>query len=127
MPLPIGITHAPQSDEPLNTIGVVNEYLPTPGVHPLEECRKAFESCLDAEQLQRYRLPASNQTRVIIGLSGGADSTITRPICRTLFSPHYPTIEFIFTDTKAEPESCYQTLDKLESITGMPITRVTPH
>lgn len=116
----------PQSDEPLNTIGVVNEYLPTPGVDPLEECRKAFESCVDAQQLQRYRLPASNHTRVIIGLSGGADSTVLALFAALYLAPHYPTIEFIFTDTKAEPDSCYQTLDKLESITGMPITRVTP-
>ena len=90
MPLPIGITHAPPIGRTLNTIGVVNEYLPTPGVHPLEECRKAFESCLDAEQLQRYRLPASNQTRVIIGLSGGADSTVLALFAALYLAPIIP-------------------------------------
>ena len=41
-------------------------------------------------------------------------------------APHYPNIEFIFTDTKAEPESCYNTLDAFEKITGLKDTRLVP-
>lgn len=41
-------------------------------------------------------------------------------------APHYPDIEFLFTDTKAEPESCYETLDKIEALTGITIQRIVP-
>ncbi|RYZ49973.1 MAG: hypothetical protein EOP49_15020 [Sphingobacteriales bacterium] len=109
------------------TMSVVKLPEPSPGLAELEHCRKAFESCLNTLKLQNYRLPVSNLTRVIIGLSGGADSTVVALFAALDLAPNYPNIEYVFTDTKAEPDSCYQTLTKIENITGIRINRITPN
>lgn len=91
------------------------------------EIRELFERHVDRQLLGSYRLPVSDpETRVIIGLSGGADSSVLALFAAVYLAPHYPNIQYVFTDTKAEPESCYTTLDKIEEITGVRITRLIP-
>ncbi len=101
--------------------------IPTINLGEIDHIKRLFEAHVDREQLENYRLQvADNRTRVIVGLSGGADSTVLALFAAAYLAPHYPNIEFLFTDTKAEPESCYETLDKVERVTGIPITRIVP-
>lgn len=93
----------------------------------LDLIRKAFETHIDPDILNSYRLPIEDvNTRVVVGLSGGGDSACLALFSAVYLAPHYPRLEFLFTDTKAEPESCHETLAKIEKITGIPITRLTP-
>lgn len=86
-----------------------------------------FNAHADSEALESYRLPGCTEsTRVIIGLSGGADSTVLAMLAAVYLSNHYFSIEYVFTDTKAEPGSAYETLDRLETYLGIEITRIAP-
>lgn len=86
-----------------------------------------FERYVSSDVLAEYRLPISDyRARVIVGLSGGADSSVLALFAAVYLARHYPNIEYLFTDTKAEPDSCYETLDKLERLLGISIKRVTP-
>jgi 3'-phosphoadenosine 5'-phosphosulfate sulfotransferase (PAPS reductase)/FAD synthetase len=88
--------------------------------------RAAFLCEIDAEILDAYRLPITNhKKRVLVGLSGGADSAVLALLVGAFLSQHYPNIEFIFTDTLNEPASCYETLLSIEKLTGIPIVRLT--
>lgn len=103
---------ASDKDVPINFISVVKE---------------AFD-CHCHSNLFEYRLPgASKNTRILVGLSGGADSSVLALFCAVYLSRFYDRIEYIFTDTKAEPDSAYSTLDKLESLLGIQIQRLTPN
>ena len=89
--------------------------------------RSLFEAHVNREILEGYRLPISNpECHIVVGLSGGADSTVLAIFVAVYLAPLYPNIHFLFTDTKAEPESCYSTLDKVEGITGFVIDRIVP-
>lgn len=93
----------------------------------IQELKELFELHIDCESLEQYRLPvADRKARVVVGLSGGADSTVLALFCALYLHPHYPNIEYLFTDTKAEPDSCYETLDAIERLTGITITRIMP-
>lgn len=92
-----------------------------------EMVQNCFNLHVDSQALMDYKLPGCVQrTRVVIGLSGGADSTVLAMFAAVFLSKHYTSIEYIFTDTKAEPESAYETLDNLESFLGIKITRIKP-
>lgn len=93
----------------------------------INRIRALFEKHVDASALQEYRLPqVDTSTRVIVGLSGGADSSVLAMFAAIYLAPHYRKISYIFTDTKAEPESAYDTLERLEVLLGIEIQRLTP-
>lgn len=101
--------------------------IPAVDLTPLEAVRKAFEAHIDPARLNAYRLPITDvNTRVIVGISGGADSSCLALFAAIYLAPIYPRLEFLFTDTKAEPESCHDTLYKIEKLTGISITRLSP-
>lgn len=89
--------------------------------------KSLFELHVDRELLEGYRLPVrSNDITVVVGMSGGADSTVLGLYAAAYLAPRYANIEFVFTDTEAEPESCYETLDSVDAITNTKITRLLP-
>ncbi|MBT8420304.1 MAG: phosphoadenosine phosphosulfate reductase family protein [Gammaproteobacteria bacterium] len=71
-----------------------------------------------------HALGADANTRHVLGLSGGKDSAALA----IYLKDHYPEIsrkiEYFFTDTGAELQEVYDTLDKLEAYLGKPITRL---
>jgi 3'-phosphoadenosine 5'-phosphosulfate sulfotransferase (PAPS reductase)/FAD synthetase len=93
----------------------------------IDTIKRLFEMHIDRATLESYRLPVGrSDARVIVGLSGGADSSVLALFAAAYLAPHYPNLAYIFTDTQNEPESCYHTLDKIEDITGIKITRLVP-
>ena len=70
-------------------------------------------------------LEAPGDTRHVMGISGGKDSAALA----VYIKDHYPQIadmmEYFFTDTGAELQEVYDTLDKLEAHLGKPITRLS--
>ncbi len=70
-------------------------------------------------------LNADKNTRHVLGLSGGKDSTALAIYIRD----HHPEIsekmEYFFCDTGAELEEVYEILDKLEAYLGKEITRLS--
>ena len=104
-----------------------SEIIPAVNIDSVRSLKSLFEKHVDRDQLEQYRLPAiDDRARVIVGLSGGADSSVLALFAALYLSPLYPNLEFLFTDTKAEPDSCYETLDKIERLTGISIIRITP-
>ena len=72
----------------------------------------------------KYQLPGDPQNDVyLLPVSGGADSSALAIVMHIL----YPEVQFhmCFTDTGAEPEECYATLDRLEGYLGKTIERVS--
>lgn len=90
----------------------------------LDTVRRLFEMHLDPATLDNYRLPVADGTRVIVGLSGGADSSVLALFAALYLIERYQ-VEFIFTDTRAEPESCYDTLRQIERLTGIRIQHLS--
>lgn len=96
-------------------------------VFDIDTVKALFEMRVDKEELETYRLPVQDSnTKVIVGLSGGADSSVLALFAAAYLAPNYPNLEFVFNDTKAEPASCYETLSKIEDVTGIPVTRLVP-
>lgn len=101
--------------------------IPAIQLDTMASIKSLFEQHINRELLESYRLPvADHRARVIIGLSGGADSSVLALFAALYLAPHYPNIEFLFTDTKTEPASCYATLDKIETLTGILVKRLIP-
>lgn len=93
----------------------------------IDNVRLEFEKHINKKLLDDYRLPVSTtKANVIIGLSGGSDSSVLAMFAAIFLAPHYPNIQYLFTDTKAEPKSCYETLNKLEKLLAIKITRLIP-
>jgi 3'-phosphoadenosine 5'-phosphosulfate sulfotransferase (PAPS reductase)/FAD synthetase len=89
--------------------------------------KRLFEAHIDRETLEAYRLPIRNpNATVIVGLSGGADSSVLALLAAAYLAPNYPNLRFMFTDTGAEPKSCYQALDQIEELTGIAVERIKP-
>jgi len=104
-----------------NTAGTAH---PNDTAEMIVAVKALFEEHADRDVLESYRLPVADvRARVVVGVSGGADSSVLALFAAVYLKPVYPNLEFLFTDTKAEPESCYETLDKIEAL-GMNITRV---
>lgn len=101
--------------------------IPVADICSINAIKALFEKHVSKEQLESYRLPVKDaRARVVVGLSGGADSSVLALFAAAYLAPHYPNIDFLFTDTDAEPESCYETLDKIEAMTGIVIKRISP-
>lgn len=110
-----------------NDARYVETIIPTRQIDNIQELRAAFEKHISPSVLENYRLPVKDKrVTVIVGLSGGADSTVLALFSALYLAPHYPNIEFLFTDTKDEPKSCYETLRKIEQLTGIKLTRLVP-
>lgn len=71
-----------------------------------------------------FRIPGSPGDQYVIPVSGGADSTALA----IHLVQRYPATpwKLVFTDTLQEPDSTYESLDRLETFLGLPITRLTP-
>ena len=96
-------------------------------VQSIEVIKRYFEMHVDREKLENYRLPVNDpETTVVVGMSGGADSTILALFVAAYLEPYYSNIRYVFTDTGAEPESCAETLDKVESLINQHIERLQP-
>ena len=96
-------------------------------IDSIDHIKKLFEMFIDRETLEAYRLPVKDaSTRVIVGLSGGADSSVLALFAAAYLAPLYPHLIFCFTDTGAEPDSCYTALDQIEELTGIKVVRVQP-
>ncbi|WP_419622933.1 phosphoadenosine phosphosulfate reductase family protein, partial [Thiolapillus sp.] len=71
-----------------------------------------------------YALNADKNSRHVLGISGGKDSAALA----IYIKEHYPEIsekmEYFFTDTGAELQEVYDTLDKLEAYLGKEIVRL---
>lgn len=71
-----------------------------------------------------HALNADENTRHVLGISGGKDSAALAVYIKR----HYPElsekIEYFFTDTGAELDEVYDTLDKLEAYLGKSIVRL---
>ncbi len=71
-----------------------------------------------------YALNVDKNTRHVLGISGGKDSAALA----IYIKEHHPEIsekmEYFFTDTGAELQEVYDTLDKLEAYLGKEITRL---
>lgn len=92
----------------------------------IERIRREFERFIPGNIIDAYRLPVQDrEAAIVVGLSGGADSTVLALFASAYLADYYPNIHFLFTDTGAEPASCYETLDKIESFTGKHIQRIS--
>jgi hypothetical protein len=72
-----------------------------------------------------YQVPGDHKNDVyIIGLSGGADSTVLVDVLLEIA----PEIDFqlVFTDTGAEPDQVGEILDRIESERGVKVARLLP-
>lgn len=101
--------------------------IPLINIDHIDSIKRTFEKHISADRLESYRLPVKDhRTTVTVGLSGGADSSVLALFAAVYLAPHYPNIHYIFTDTKAEPTSCNDTLDAIERFTGIRIKRLIP-
>ena len=96
--------------------------IPTFNSDALNSIKTVFEEHIAKHLLETYRLPIDDDRQVLVGISGGADSAVLALFVAIYLKPHYPNIMFVFTDTGAETDSCYETLATIESITGISIT-----
>ena len=64
-------------------------------------------------------------TRHVLGISGGKDSAALAVYIKVNYPLIAERIEYFFTDTGAELQEVYDTLDKLEAYLGKPINRLS--
>lgn len=104
----------------------MNEVITSDRRLTLESARRLFEEFVPAAVLNSYRLPGvGSKDRVVVGISGGADSAVLAIFSAIYLSPRYD-VQYLFTDTGAEPSSCHETLDALEGMLGIKIERLRP-
>ncbi|KZX85194.1 hypothetical protein A3715_17345 [Oleiphilus sp. HI0009] len=85
--------------------------------------KSLFEKYVSKCALESYKLPCDDDATVIVGISGGADSSCLAMLVACYIAPFY-SVRFVFSDTGAEPESCYSTIDKIEELTGIKVERI---
>ena len=73
-------------------------------------------------RLRRFQLPGAPGDEHVIGVSGGADSTVLAILLDALF-PNTP-FHFLFTDTQAEARGTLESLERLEHFTRRTIERI---
>lgn len=93
----------------------------------IDTIKRLFEMHVPRELLEAYTLPVGkSDAKVVVGLSGGADSSVLGLFAAAYLAPKYPNMAYIFCDTGAEPESCHRALSLIEELTGQAITRLEP-
>jgi 3'-phosphoadenosine 5'-phosphosulfate sulfotransferase (PAPS reductase)/FAD synthetase len=70
-------------------------------------------------------LGAPAGTRHVLGISGGKDSAALAVYIKDSYPQVAERMEYFFTDTGAELQEVYDTLDKLEAYLGKPINRLS--
>ncbi len=70
-------------------------------------------------------LEAPAATRHVLGISGGKDSAALAVYIKDNYPQIAEKMEYFFTDTGAELQEVYDTLDKLEAYLGKPINRLS--
>lgn len=70
-------------------------------------------------------LEAPEGTRHVLGVSGGKDSAALAVYIKDNYPKIAEKMEYFFTDTGAELQEVYDTLDKLEAYLGKPINRLS--
>ncbi|WP_321528565.1 phosphoadenosine phosphosulfate reductase family protein [Sedimenticola selenatireducens] len=70
-------------------------------------------------------LNAPESTRHVLGISGGKDSAALAIYIKDNYPEIADKMEYFFTDTGAELQEVYDTLDKLEAHLGKPINRLS--
>jgi len=83
---------------------------------------KTLNKFLSIARLKCYQLPGSSGDAYIIGVSGGADSSVLAILLSTLFPD--TKFLFVFTDTKQEVDGTYEALTEIENYTGNKVFRV---
>lgn len=92
-------------------------------ISDLSSIREVFLDVLDVDP-RSLKFPFTKDDLLVIGMSGGADSTVLGLMFAAFFPEYKAMIRYIFTDTGAEPESAYQTLNDFENMTGATIDRI---
>ena len=70
-------------------------------------------------------LNSENETRHVLGISGGKDSAALAIYIKDQYAEISDKMEYFFTDTGAELQEVYDTLDKLEAYLGKEIIRLS--
>lgn len=80
---------------------------------------KTLAKFLSVARLMNYQLPGKPGDQYIVGVSGGADSSCTAAVLKSIF----PDVEFqyIYTDTGEEVEGTEASIQNLEQFLGQPI------
>lgn len=78
-----------------------------------------------SERWFEVALNAPQETRHVLGISGGKDSAALAVYIKDKYPEIADKMEYFFTDTGAELEEVYETLDKLEAYLGKPIDRLS--
>ena len=73
----------------------------------------------------KLALGAENDTRHVLGLSGGKDSAALAVYIKDRYPELSTKMEYFFSDTGAELQEVYDTLDKLEGYLGKEIKRLS--
>lgn len=83
----------------------------------------ALQKFITIARLMDYKLPGNPATDIYTcGISGGADSSVTGILLKTLFPD--TDIRYVFTDTKAEAEGTNQSIEAFEKFTGVSVVRI---
>jgi 3'-phosphoadenosine 5'-phosphosulfate sulfotransferase (PAPS reductase)/FAD synthetase len=70
-------------------------------------------------------LPTDDNTRHVLGISGGKDSAALAIYVKEQYPDIHEKVEYFFTDTGAELPEIYEFLDKLEAYLGKEIVRLS--
>jgi len=75
--------------------------------------------------LSMKELPMDEETRHVLGISGGKDSAALAIYIKERYPEIHNKVEYFFTDTGAELKEIYDFLDKLEAYLGKEIVRLS--
>lgn len=75
--------------------------------------------------LSMTNLPTDDNTRHVLGISGGKDSAALAIYVKEQYPDIHEKVEYFFTDTGAELPEIYEFLDKLEAYLGKEIVRLS--
>lgn len=103
-----------------------SELIPSVSISPsanIKWIKSLFEKYVSKCDLESYTLPCDDDATVVVGISGGADSAVLSLLVACYLAPSYD-VRFLFSDTGAEPESAYATIEKIEEITGIKVERI---
>lgn len=101
-----------------------SDTIPSVNLEEIERIKAIFYKYIDRNLIDSYTLEVDPEKTILVGISGGADSSVLAMFVAIFMKPTNPNMVFIFTDTKDEPLSAYDTIAKIESVTGIKVQRV---